>query len=136
MSRSEENKLIFWLAFTALVAVVAFAILNRDGNELTGTEEHLNGCVVSYGVNEGPAFLRLEGRDCRGGSIEVASSSTDVRPTVVMEGDEGEITLERDNFPDGTIYHFSVSYVEQDGGITTQPFYAVQEGNGKNVSDD
>ena len=136
MSRAEEGVYHVWiLALIALVAVIVFAILNRD-DELIGTQEHLNGCVVNYGVNEGPAFLRLEGNDCRGGSIEVASSSTDVRPTVVMEDDEGEITLERDNFPDGTVYHFSVSYVDENDATTTQPFYAIQEGDGKNVSDD
>ena len=131
--------LVEYALFVALIGVVCIGvveILTRHNGELTGTQEHLNGCVVNYGVDEGPAFLRLEGSNCRGGSVEVASSSTDVRPSVQLEGNEGEITLSRDNFPDGTVYHFSVSYVDENEATTTQPFYAIQEGNGENVSDD
>ena len=137
MSRSEEGVYHIWvLALIVLMAVVAFAILSRDDEVLTGTQEHLNGCVVNYGVDEGPAFLRLEGKDCRGGSILAVRSSTDVRPTIAMEGDVGEIALEHDNFSDGTVYYFLVSYVDDNEATTTQSFYAVQEGDGKNVAND
>ena len=89
MKRFNERgaSLLDFLLLVALFAVVCIAVvlvLTTENGELTGTQEHLNGCVVNYGVDEGPAFLRLEGNDCRGGSIEVASSSTDVRPVVVM----------------------------------------------------
>jgi len=117
-----------YVLLVALIVVVCIAAV-----EILGKAANDGGCDVDYGVAGGSVHLRMEGEGCQRSSVNAIGEDTNVILSIDPENNAGSGVVQA-SFPAGTVYSFTIHYVDSDGQDIIQQIDDVREGDSDEFS--
>ena len=108
-----------------VVCIAAVTILGKAAND--------GGCDVDYGVAGGSVHLRMEGGGCLRSSVNAIGEDTNVILSIDPENNSGT-GMVQGSFPAGTVYTFTIHYVDSNGQDIERQIEDVREGDSDEFS--
>lgn len=108
-----------------VVCIAAVTLLGKAAND--------GGCDINYGVAGGSVHLRMEGGGCLRSSVNAIGEDTNVILSIDPENNAGTGVVQS-SFPAGTVYNFTIHYVDSDGQDIIRQIEDVREGDSDEFS--
>lgn len=108
-----------------VVCIAAVTLLGKAAND--------SGCDVDYGVAGGSVHLRMEGEGCLRSSVNAIGEDTNVILSIDPENNAGT-GMVQGSFPAGTVYTFTIHYVDSNGQDIERQIEDVREGDSDEFS--
>lgn len=129
LRNDQGASLVEYALLVGIIAVMCIAAVT-----ILGKNAYFDGgCDVDYGVEDGSVHLRMEGGGCLLSTVNAIGEDTNVILSIDPENNAGTGVVQS-SFPAGTVYNFTIHYVDSDGQDIIRQIEDVREGDSDEFS--